>query len=219
MNTVICEEPFTLGRAASNWCREKIERYQARSIFVPAGQTPITLYKLWEAEKPAYLKGLRLLQIDEVISGEQKGLFERFFHEHLPSFTNQLVPIRDAEEGADLAILGLGVNGHVAFHEPGIPDKFYSGCVLLTPETRQYLSLEPDARGLSYGVDAFRRAKAVLMIVSGTGKRDILSRLARRDPSLPATSLLNHRDFTLLADRAAFKDTGFESAIEFHEQN
>ncbi len=206
MNTIICEESLTLGRAASNWVQDRVRRHQAKSIFIPAGQTPIPLYQLWEKEKPDFLKGLAFLQIDEVLTGSQKGVFKDFFQQHLPSFRNQIRYIEAAEHVADLAILGLGVNGHVAFHEPGIDNQFYSGCVQLTSKTCEYLKLEPNTWGLTYGVGAFVRCKSVMMTVTGKGKREVLARLLREDRELPATALLHHQDLTLLADREALPE-------------
>ena len=49
------------------------------------------------------------------------------------------------------------------------------------------------------------KAKAILMMVSGSSKCEILARLIDRDPRLPATSLMAHRDFTILADPDALK--------------
>lgn len=203
MNTIICEEPLTLGRAASNWVQERVRRFKAQSIFIPAGNTPIPLYEFWEKERPDFLRNVTFLQIDDVLTGKQKGVFKEFFAKHLPSYRNQIQYIEAAEQVADLAILGLGVNGHVAFHEPGIDNRFYSGCVPLTAKTCGYLGLEPNTWGITYGVDAFIRAKSILMTVTGPGKREILGRLLKEDRQLPATALLHHADITLLADHAA----------------
>ncbi len=205
MKNIICEESVALGRAASNWCREKKIKYAATSAFVPAGRTPMALYDVWRTERPDYLTGMRLLQIDDVLTGREAGVFKRFFADHLPEYQNQIELITDASAGADLAILGLGLNGHVAFHEPGVDDTFYSGCVRLTETTCDHLGLERGTWGISYGAAAFSRAKAVLLMVSGSSKCDILARLIDRDPRLPATSLLAHCDFTILADPDALR--------------
>ncbi len=205
----ICEDAAGLGRAASNWCREKITQYRARSIFIPAGQTPVALYKLWQSENPEYLRGLDLLQIDDVMAGSKKGVFRRFFNEHLPSFQKQISPIEHADRVADLAILGLGLNGHVAFHEPGLAPSFFSGCVPLSETTVKNLQLESGTWGISYGVGAFVQCKAILFMVSGASKRDVLRKFQAADLSLPASSLLRHSDIMLLVDREALGKVGY----------
>jgi hypothetical protein len=163
----------------------------------------MSLYKVWETKKPDYLRGMDLVQIDDVLTGSQRGMFKRFFDEHLPSYLTQLRGIEMGDRQADLAVLGLGLNGHVAFHEPGVDSGFYSGCVRLSEVTCQNLELEPGTWGISYGAQAFNACKSILMIVCGSSKREILQRLLEGESSVPASALLNHPSFTILADREA----------------
>ena len=44
---------------------------------------------------PAELKGVTFVQVDEVVTGSQKGVFRRFFEEHLPSFAGQFEFLSD----------------------------------------------------------------------------------------------------------------------------
>jgi 6-phosphogluconolactonase/glucosamine-6-phosphate isomerase/deaminase len=218
MKTIVCEESLDLGPAASKWCAEKINAYRARSMYVPAGRTPMALYEEWRRHTPSYLSGLELLQIDDVLTGEHRGVFRRFFEEQLPDNIQQIKFIESGSDQADLAVLGLGLNGHVAFHEPGIPANFYSGSVRLSPITCEHLHLEPGTWGISYGADAFFRSRAVLMMVSGHSKRDILNKLINGDQSLPASQLLNHPDFTLLVDSEALNGIHLPSFEKFGHQ-
>lgn len=196
---------MALGRAASDWCQKKKNKYNAQSIYIPAGRTPTALYENWKFERPEFLNGVKLIQIDDVLTGRRSGMFKRFFIEHLSDFEKQIEFITTGQSQADLAILGLGLNGHVAFHEPGIDDSFYSGCMALSEITCHHLDLEPDTKGISYGVGAFIQSKAILIMVSGSSKCEILARLVDRDPRLPATSLLKHHDVTILADPDALR--------------
>ncbi|MEK7357725.1 MAG: 6-phosphogluconolactonase, partial [Bdellovibrionota bacterium] len=104
---------------------------------------------------------------------------------------------------ADVAILGLGLNGHVAFHEPGLGRDFFSGCVKLSDTTVGQLAAEPETWGITYGAGAFARCRSVCIMVGGASKRDVLKRLLAGDDSLPATALMKHPDLTIFADRAA----------------
>lgn len=207
MNTIICDDSKKFGPMASEWCQEKINSVGARSIFIPAGNTPIPLYEVWRATKPQFLQGIDLLQIDEVLTGSQRGVFKKFFTDHLPEYKKQMKFIDRADQGADLGILGLGLNGHVAFHEPGLPGDFFSGCVRLNEVTCKYLDLAPGTWGLTYGAGAFMKCKSILIMVNGFSKREILTRLLNGDPSVPAAALLKHRDLTILADRDAWPVT------------
>ncbi len=154
-------------------------------------------------QQPSWLRGLRLKQIDDVLSGPQAGVFRAFFEKHLPSFNSQMDWIDKADESADVAILGLGPNGHIAFHEPHLPETFFGGCVDLSDITRRTLGLSERTWGITYGASTFMNCKSILMIASGSSKRDVVKKLVARSADLPATSLLKHRDFTLLVDRDA----------------
>jgi 6-phosphogluconolactonase/glucosamine-6-phosphate isomerase/deaminase len=49
-------------------------------------------------------------------------------------------------------------------------------------------------------VGTFFEAKAILLVVRGQNKKEVLERLKKGDPSLPASGLLNHPDLTVLTD-------------------
>ncbi len=202
MTLLIAEDATDLSRQASKWLETQASTKRATSVFLPAGKTPEGLYKFWESTRPKWLRTLELRQIDEVLSGPQAGLFRRFFETHLPSYQSQISWIDRADEAADLAVLGLGLNGHIAFHEPHLPKDFYGGCVQLSDVTCKTLSLEAGTWGLTYGASAFMSCKSILMIASGESKRDVVQKLLERSKDLPATALLAHSDFTLIADRA-----------------
>ncbi len=200
METIACESSVEMAERAHEWCSTRLSGELRRSVFVPAGGTPTELYRFWERHKPGYLEGARLLQIDDVLTGRQKGVFRRYFETHLPGFRAQLVPIGPADELASAAILGFGLNGHVAFHEPGIEPDFYSGCVKLSAESRAVLGLEDRTWGVTYGLGAFLRVKSVLLMVSGERKRAMFRRFLGETDTFPATYLKRHSDLTVLVD-------------------
>ena len=94
------------------------------------------------------------------LTGPKKGVFKIFLEENLPHYRHQIRFVDDCSRAADLAILGLGLNGHVAFHEPGIDGSFYSGSVRLSEITCDHLGLERGTWGVSYGAGAFSRSRA-----------------------------------------------------------
>lgn len=184
----------------NSWCSSHVELFKAKSLFVPAGQTPVPIYENWEAQRPAWLEGVQLMQVDDVQNGKHKGMFQKFFKEHLPSYFAKIAtPEQSGGRVADLAILGFGKNGHVAFHEPGLPESFFYGVIDLSPITRETLKLEPDAKGVTYGVGAFLQAKAILLIVSGNGKYDAFQDFLTQTGQSPAQFLKAHPRLTVLA--------------------
>src|SRR6185312_7337213 len=108
------------------------------------------LYRRWRHDHPQYLRQAQFVQLDEVLDGSLP--FQNFFCEELPDFRSQFEFISTAERGGDIALLGLGPNGHVAFHEPGLPRDFYSGCLRLSGESCERLHLPASTRAISYGV-------------------------------------------------------------------
>ncbi|MBM3261202.1 hypothetical protein FJY93_02180 [Candidatus Kaiserbacteria bacterium] len=178
--------------AATDWVSEKSQEYGAQSICLPAGNTAIRLFDYWTQQPPESLRNKSLHQLDEV--GRR---FALFFRRYLPRY--QVLPPHE-DMRPDLAILGLGYNGHVAFHEPGIPASFRYGKVTLLPETAHRLGVEPGTEAWTIGVGALTEAKALLLIILGAEKWGIFQQ-AYSDQRLPAHWLLPHPDLTILTDQ------------------
>lgn len=204
MNLITLENKYDVAQFANRWCEEKTLETNAQAIYLPAGNTPIELYKKWEEERPEYLQHQTFIQIDDVISKPAQGIFESFFKEKLPSYQHQFNWIKDNKKmQAEVAILGLGLNGHIAFHEPHLPDNFSYGEVSLSQGTIKHLKLEKDAKGFSYGLGSFLKCQAILLIVTGKKKSHIFKKFLAADSQLPASKLKHHQDITVLCDRSA----------------
>ena len=117
-----------------------------------------------------------------------------------------------AAGGVDVAVLGLGPNGHLGFNEPPSGPDAATRAVELTDA-----SIESNARywgghdavparALTAGMDVILAARRSLLVVSGAGKRDVLRRLVVDAPSddLPASHLRGIAGAVLLADSAAW---------------
>lgn len=151
-------------------------------LYIPAGETPRPLYAFWKKQKPAYLEKCKLLQIDEILDGQDT--FAHFFRDELgPAFDVQKV--NDGGSQAHVAILGLGLNGHVGFHEPDIGADFYSGCVQLSQETRGHLNLTDNCWGVTYGLSAFLKCKKILLLIRGERKLKVLTEMMEQNQDLP----------------------------------
>lgn len=197
MKLITCKSTDELAQKADQWLKEKI-REGARSAFLPAGQTPKKLYALMEAKAPGVFSTFQFLQIDEITDGPLKGSFQKFFRETLPSYVSQIQWITKSATIADLALLGFGRNGHVAFHEPHIPHPFFGGAVQLSKATQSALGLQSDTHAITYGVETFLQVRACLLMVQGEGKREAFAKFLQGDPSVPASRLLNHPNLTVL---------------------
>ncbi len=204
MQIVECKDEKEWVEAANRWLTTEINKWSARRVFIPAGETPRPLYSSWQKHKigggelSSILKQLTFVQLDEIINAGSP--FRNFFVEAMPDYLGQIEFIEDAERGADLALLGLGLNGHVAFHEPGISNKLYSGCLNLSASTAARLNISTPARGQTYGIDAFMKTRGVCLLVRGLSKREILKTAIQASSDLPAAEILKHKNATVITD-------------------
>ena len=111
--------------------------------------------------------------------------------------------------GLDLAILGLGVNGHLGLNEPGSELESLTRVVQLTRETAEHVktygSDAPAKWGVTLGIDSLLAADHLWLLVTGERKAEILARTMTDvvGPDLPATYLRLHDNVTIFADEEA----------------
>ena len=113
--------------------------------------------------------------------------------------------------GLDLAVLGLGVNAHIGYNEPGT--QFSTGCRVqkLTGKTKQQLAwLFPDRasapeKAVTMGIRTLTQAKEILVLAVGEEKaKAVFAMLYARDDSvIPAAFLQIPANVTVYADPAA----------------
>lgn len=111
----------------------------------------------------------------------------------------------------DVAVLGLGENGHIAFNEPGTAFDARSHRVSLTEDTRQANALywgDIDAvpfEAITMGLGTIMDARDIIMLVSGDSKAEALRETVTASPSpdFPASCLQEHKSVTIIADEAA----------------
>jgi glucosamine-6-phosphate deaminase len=114
--------------------------------------------------------------------------------------------------GLDLAVLGLGPNGHVAYNEPGSACDSRTRVVALTEESLAQASaywqgtVPIPTVAITIGVGTLLEARRIVLIVSGEAKAEILRRTLQEPPSseVPA-SCLRHAGprLEVIADEAA----------------
>lgn len=233
-------------RAAANQVAAVLARKQDAVIALPTGQTPLGLYAELVARVAGNrlsLQGARFFNLDDYLglALEHPLGYARFLREHF--LTPAGVPERhirllrgDATElqaecrdyeaaiaasgGLDLAILGLGTNGHIGFNEPGSDWSAPTHVVSLSPETRATHTAQTQAKfaipqsGITVGIATIVAAKEILLLVAGSGKASALSAFRRGipDPTWPVTALLTHRHLTVLAEAQLQSATGADAS-------
>lgn len=114
---------------------------------------------------------------------------------------------------ADIQILGIGHNGHIAFNEPDTHFPKGTTLVSLSDSTVKANSRFFDSpsdvprQAISMGIGRILRARRILLLAIGQGKADILERslFGRVTPAVPASILQFYQgELTVVGDAAAF---------------
>lgn len=206
------------------------------SLLAATGNTPMGAYAELARRRSAgtlETRGLRVAQLDEYLGvgdDDPRSLYRWLetsltgplgvTNEHLVRFDgNAENPDADcaafdaaiaAWGGIDLAVLGLGPNGHLGFNEPPSAADAPTRVVTLTPASLEsnagyWGGLPVPSQAVTAGMDAILSSSHVLLLVSGAHKRGILRRTLTEaiTPDLPA-SLLRFARLTVIADQAAW---------------
>ena len=112
---------------------------------------------------------------------------------------------------ADFAILGMGMNGHIGFNEPGTSADQKTHVVELTQSTIDANSVnfnspeEMPHKAITMGLYTILQSKTILLMVRGAKKAEIL-KAALTGPvteQVPASLLQKHPDVIVVADAEA----------------
>jgi glucosamine-6-phosphate deaminase len=194
-----------------------------------SGNTMVPVYARLRTEGFAFPPETRAFAIDEFVwpDADHPGTNAAFFRRHWPAeagWPPVVVPRANAHDpdaeierhcraiaeadGLDVVLLGIGVNGHIAYNEPGSRRGSTCRVVRLTPATRERLRPvwhTPPALAMTLGVREIRAARHVLLLASGAAKAAALRRALLDDPSpeVPASFLQDHPQLTVVCDDAA----------------
>ncbi|HET7295180.1 MAG TPA: glucosamine-6-phosphate deaminase [Vicinamibacteria bacterium] len=201
-------------------------------LALPTGRTPIPMYDelaARHARGELRLGPVTAFQLDElVLPFDDPRTFRVFLRDcvwsrlgvpddrcHLPDTAARSLEAecRRYEErlaeagGLDLAVLGLGVDGHVAYNLPRPPslDTHVRALPDGVAEENRVPEAERPLRAITMGLATLRRARRLVILATGPSKAEPLRMLRTRtdDPDWPCTFLASHRDLTVLVDRPA----------------
>ena len=114
--------------------------------------------------------------------------------------------------GIDLQLLGIGVDGHIGFNEPGDAFELGTHCVDLTESTieanKRFFDNNVDLvpkQAYTMGIKTIMQARKVLMVANGANKAEIIKKafFGPVTPEVPASILQMHPDFILVGDEEA----------------
>jgi glucosamine-6-phosphate deaminase len=224
-----------VSRAAAEAIGDVLRRSPAAKVLAATGQTPMGAYaelvkfRVRGTFDPARLQ---VYVLDEYVGagGNNPRSLARWLHRAfveplgIPE-TNVVDLPPDGDAGAcaaydaelvrrggfDLAILGIGTNGHIGFNEPPSDADAPTRLVTLSEDSlasnERYEDGGPVPRtAVTVGMAPLLASRACILLASGTSKADIMRRalLGPVGPQVPASFLQRHPDLTVIADRAAW---------------
>ena len=207
----------------------------ATTAVVATGRTPMGAYARLGADlPPGRLEHLRVFQLDEYVgvgSEDRRSLAawtRRSFVDPLGIDPSGVVwldglagdleascsgyeqAVADAG-GLDLAVLGIGPNGHLGFNEPPADPSSRTRVVRLSEASLRsnagyWPELEVPTSALTAGMDLLLAARRVVLLASGRAKHDIVRRAfeGRVTRDVPASFLQEHPDVDLMVDADAW---------------
>ena len=109
--------------------------------------------------------------------------------------------------GIDLAVLGIGMNGHIGYNEPGTQFETFTRVQKLTKSTRRELGADYEGveRAVTMGIKTLTDAKDIILLAAGEEKADIVFKAVygRTDSLIPAAFLQIPLQVTLYLDICA----------------
>ncbi len=117
----------------------------------------------------------------------------------------------EAAGGLDIQILGVGINGHIGFNEPGSGIYTKTRLITLDNSTRLANSYEfgnmseVPRLAITMGVSTILKARKIILMAWGENKAPVIQKAVELTDTedIPASLLQNHDDCTFVLDKAA----------------
>ncbi|MBI3418148.1 MAG: 6-phosphogluconolactonase [Verrucomicrobia bacterium] len=234
MKPEIFPDHEVMSRAAANWLARELKRTPDALLCLATGGTPTRAYDLLAEKRhaqPGLFRKLRVLKLDEWggLAMDDPATCEAHLQHHIVQplklgrryFGFESQP-RDAQAECarvnewltangpiGVCVLGLGVNGHLAFNEPAAFLRPHAHVATLSCASLRHAMLnETNERpkfGLTLGMASLLQARKILLVVSGASKRAPIQKLLSGEitPRFPASFLWLHPNVVLLCDEAA----------------
>lgn len=243
MKLFIAENNEALSKKLADDLLSEVEKIAQPLLCVASGDSPAGLYKelsLRLQKQELNVQNWNFVGLDEWLgmNGKEEGscryhLDQQLFHplqikeERICFFdghaTDPEAECRRIENfirqkaGIDLAIVGLGMNGHVGMNEPGTGADTAAHLAPLDAVTSQvgqkyFREKQELVAGLTLGIADLLEARSIFLVVNGLHKADIVQQMLEGPISeqLPASLLRQHPALSVYLDKAAATRIGKE---------
>lgn len=238
MKLILCKNYDEMSEKAAAEIACLVKKAPDCTLGLATGSTPVGTYKrLTNMYKSGELdfSGVKTFNLDEYypISPENSQSYDFFMKKNLFDHINIKKenvnipkgsandPERECQryeelvrssDPVDIQILGIGVNGHIGFNEPG---EYLHASTHVTELTESTISAnarffesedEVPKKAITMGIGTILRAKKIILLASGRAKHAAISALLddRITTDIPATILKTHGNVILICDEEAY---------------
>ena len=239
MNVIVCKNYDEMSARAAEILAAQIKEKPNCVLGLATGSTPEGMYANLVAKNKAgeiSFADVTSVNLDEYypLEPENEQSYRYFMNTKLFDHVNvdkanTHVPNGNAEDaaaeaaryeafvrelgGADIQVLGIGRNGHIAFNEPAEALYPATHVTELTADTveanaRFFESIDQvPTLALTMGMGTILSAKKIIILANGKGKHEAVKTMLAGmvTTTCPATFLGLHADVTLICDTAAYE--------------
>ncbi len=223
---IIVDSRNKISSLAASMIAERVEAKSGCAVAFAAGRTTASVYDALVSLDCKALSECSAFTVCDYVGlaeNDERSCAARLYNElySKAGITDIHNPTEENAEGYDeeiakcggleLAVLGIGTNGHIGFNEPATPYDSYTRVVQLTDKTKA-MNAElfggeenvPD-NGVTMGLKTICEAQNVILVAFGSEKAEIIHQLVYGKTStyVPAAMLQMHMNMTLLLDEEA----------------
>lgn len=225
-----------LATHTANYIIDLVKNKPNATLILTSGDTPVLTYKkIVELANPADFEQVTIIGLDEWVGipatseGSCRYIVEEnllkplcinpvqytFFDSISPNLESECKRVDEllfSKGGADMIIVGVGLNGHIGLNEPGYSFENYCHVSELADVTIQigqkyFKENTLLTQGITIGLKHLLEAKVAILIATGERKAEVLKQTIDQEPSveLPSTVFKMHKNSFMWIDEAAAK--------------
>jgi len=229
MHITIVKSKEEAGKEAFKYVKEAIEKKEDSVLGLATGSTPEVLYEEMINSDVSFTEATAV-NLDEYVGldSDHPQSYHYFMEDQLfkhKPFKQTFVPdgtlgeeeaIKQYEDilekhPIDVQILGIGVNGHIGFNEPGTSFDSTTHKVQLTEETinsnKRYFDSIDDVPKTAYtmGIHSIMKADKIILMAFGKEKAQAIVQSLEGEVTedVPASILQKHPDLVVILDEEA----------------
>ena len=229
-NLSVVKDSNKAERALAKAVVNQVLKKRASLIGLATGQTMVGVYQtLVEEEKKniGLFEDTVFVQLDEIVpKAETDRLFSKelqeIFLDRLEGGYHSFLSINILAQsltdeasrhflsikrlgGIDLQILGIGVNGHIGYNEPGSDLNSTCRIVKLADETIKRSGYQTNTMAITLGIADILAAEKIVLLATGSSKAKAIEKTLRLPVSSdnPASQIINHKAVEIILDQSA----------------